>query len=260
MSRRDNVPSIVCIDAGWRNLAFVHICDGDWRHPRNWVREAIAPAKATESEVFDGIYQWATRNQDLLESADVIVLERQLHRRCIIINTVIRTLHHGKCIERNPNSVGKFHQLPLTRERKKKAAVAIVDVNVSIPRYYGGKLDDLADVMLLATEYLFRDFPITRIGWIADVTGEQGQRGKTRRSRDSGGSGGTSAEPRRAKAARIEVELRPWFCEPEPQAAPYQTAATGTATDGTGSRGYAASCPKWGDFSFSSVDLSGSDD
>lgn len=159
------VPSlIVAIDAGFRNLGVVAIRDGNWRQPAYWSRESLTHLKKpTEEALYHATYDWCQKHALLLDGADQIVLERQMHKKFVVINTVIRTLHHEKTVVVGPTTVGAFHRLPSTRAEKKLAGTALVKQNVAIP--LEGKQDDMADAMLMALWFLFREHPQTLEGW-----------------------------------------------------------------------------------------------
>lgn len=165
MLSQRKVPSlIVAIDAGFRNLGVVAIRNGNWREPAVWRRESLtALKKPSEEALYQAIYGWCNTNAALLQEADKIVLERQMHKKFIVINTVIRTLHHSKTVVIGPSTVGAFHRLPTTRAEKKLAGTELVEQNVPIP--LDGKQDDMADAMLMALWFLFQEHPETAEGW-----------------------------------------------------------------------------------------------
>lgn len=141
---------VCAVDAGTRNFAFC-VCDNTtWRKPLVWRKEDLwAPevgrrGKPTLNDVVDITVAWCNRNRELLDSCDVIVLENQMRKPFIVMNTVIHGLFHSKTKSVHPMTVGSYFGLPKTREPKKKATVELCRRYAFIPED-GSKPDDLAD-------------------------------------------------------------------------------------------------------------------
>ncbi len=146
---------VCAIDAGTRNFAFC-VCDNfSWRAPGFWKREDLwAPKpgrrqKPTLQDVIAITHAWCMRNRRMLEVCDVVVLENQIRKPFIAMNTVIQALHFAKTVIAHPMTVARFFDLPKQREPKKKATVALCKEHCDIPKS-NGKEDDLADAWMMA--------------------------------------------------------------------------------------------------------------
>jgi hypothetical protein len=156
---------VVGIDVGYVNNAMC-VIDGNSRKPKYWVNAPLIKGKFTEEKLKKAAYDWVKSPEikAWLDSADDIVLERQMMKKFEAVNNCIRFLYWEKTIELAPNTVGAYFKLPQDRASKKKAAVALVSVNV--PFVCKGKKDDLADAYLLATFGLFSKNPVLKEGWV----------------------------------------------------------------------------------------------
>lgn len=94
--------------------------------------------------------EWCDRNEAVLKSSDLVVLENQIRTPCIVLNAAIYARCFGRARVVHPMTVGAYWKLPTQREPKKAKAVEIVDTVTSggFPRTY--KRDDLADTFLMA--------------------------------------------------------------------------------------------------------------
>lgn len=157
---------IVGIDAGYVNFAYCLVDSDEPFRPVTWVNEPLFTGKFSEERLAREIYAWVTRPgiKAMLDSADAIVLERQMMKRFQAVNHCIRFRYFDKTIEKNPNSVGKDFALPTDRRSKKKAAVDLVACNCALP-IFKGKKDDLADAYLLAIHEVFLRQPQLKEGW-----------------------------------------------------------------------------------------------
>lgn len=142
---------VVGIDAGWKNLAICAIDYPNILRPSTWeLHQIMEPPYAREK--FMGAVQEFFEREDvkaLLESADHIVLEKQLQEKYACLNCKVRFAYWEKTVEVHPNSVGKKFGLALDRKTKKKEAVVLAQKNAVFPKRKGKK-DDLADAYLLA--------------------------------------------------------------------------------------------------------------
>lgn len=206
---------IVAIDAGYRNFAWISLVAGDWRHPLQWRKEDICPDASTPSvdALLGATVKWCDDNQPMLDDADAIVFERQIHRKYMVINAAIRSRWFGKTSEYSPSTVGKFFGLPGDRASKKKAAVNLVSRNLELPRMYKKK-DDLADAMLLAIYHASIHSQVE--GWRNVLSDEAKQtrsrdlpgpqlRGK-RPAASAGTIGASSSPARKPRTAKVEDE------------------------------------------------------
>lgn len=88
-------------------------------------------------------------NQAVLRMCDAVVLERQMRRAFVIMNTVISTFFHGRVRVVTPLKVSNFFHLPSTRSAKKAATIALAIKNgLQFPP--APKNDDLADAWMMA--------------------------------------------------------------------------------------------------------------
>ncbi len=149
---------VCAIDAGTRNFAWCIVDNNNWRDPLHWQREDLWVPRAgrrgtpTKDDIIDITVKWVNAHRALLDTCDLVVLERQMRVPYIIMNTVIHTSFYGKCEQVHPMTVGSFWKLPKKREAKKRAGVAVAQHFAEIPRAV--KTDDLADAWLMAVYYL----------------------------------------------------------------------------------------------------------
>ena len=147
-------PSVLGIDVGYKNFAYCFIRDGRWRKPLIWENISLFQGKYNEKKAFDALLSWTRKEQDMLRQADAIVLEKQMARKFVIMNTVIRTLFWQKCTEVSPLTISKDFHIPRERLAKKRAAIELASANASFPLGATAKKDDLADAYLLALWHL----------------------------------------------------------------------------------------------------------
>ncbi len=144
---------VCAIDAGTRNFAFCFMDNLDWRQPVNWRKQdlwAPMPKRATKPTLQDVIYityTWCMQNKTQLDECDSIVLETQLRKPFIVMNTVIQTLFYNKTVVVSPMTIAAYFKLPKTRDAKKAAGVALVQRYAVL---HGDKIDDLADAWMMA--------------------------------------------------------------------------------------------------------------
>lgn len=147
---------VVGIDAGYKNFSVCCLTTDNILRPLYWVNGPLFEGKYTEERMATEIYAWVTRDdiRQLLDSAEQIVLERQMVLKFQALNHCIRFRYFDKTVEVNPNTLGKFFNLPEDRRGKKKAAVDLVSANLPFP-VKTGKKDDYADSYLLAAYVIF---------------------------------------------------------------------------------------------------------
>jgi hypothetical protein len=175
---------VIGIDAGWKNLAVCVIDYPNILRPVHWELYQIMEAPFAR-EKFMGAVQDFFEREDIkkwLESADQIVLEKQLQEKYACLNCKVRFGYWEKTTEEHPSSVGKKFGLASDRQTKKKQAVVLAQKNSVFPKSKGKK-DDLADAYLLAVFGLHQlQKPIE--GW---------------KELDNGTDAGRSVAPKRAR-------------------------------------------------------------
>jgi len=147
---------VTAIDVGWRNFAWCTLDTAHLQQPLQWhVEDLWLPnpqrrRQPTKEDLMQIATEWCDRNEQVLRTSDVIVLENQIRTPCIVLNAAIYSRCHGKARVVHPMTVGAFWKLPTSREAKKARAVVIVDsiVRGNFPR--ASKRDDLADTYLMA--------------------------------------------------------------------------------------------------------------
>lgn len=149
---------VIGVDAGYTNFCVCGIDSEDPDHPYYWENRILFEGGFSEEKLVAAIYAWINlpHIKELLDQADVIVLERQMAMKFQAINHCIRFLYFNKTKEVSPMSVGAFYGLPKERRPKKKAAVDLVSEHVVLP-VKRGKKDDYADSFLLAMYELAGD-------------------------------------------------------------------------------------------------------
>ena len=177
---------VVGIDAGYVNFA---VCAIDTRQPSRpyyWVNEPLFTGQFSEERLVHAIYDWIKKDEikELLDNADVIVLERQMAMKFQAVNHCIRFLYFAKTVEYNTMTVGAYFGFPRERQKKKKAVVELIGKNVSTLAKKGKK-DDLADAYSLAIYHAFTKNLVSKEGWWIDgVSGTQSSGRRKRETRD----------------------------------------------------------------------------
>jgi hypothetical protein len=157
---------VVGIDVGWANLGSCALDLGrGWEDPIMWKNERILEGKMTEDLLREATFQWCKSNEETLQSATAIVLERQHQPPLRIMTAIIWTLYREKTRFVAPQTVGKRYGLRRIRKEKKQDAVALVKKNMRTRMPRQRKVDDLADAFLLAF-FGFEDFGGNTEGWI----------------------------------------------------------------------------------------------
>lgn len=143
--------SVVAIDPGFKNFAFVEILAARPKKPNIWKNIQLLKPPYTIERVSKAIYDWVTSDpiKLMLDLASVIVLEHQKTRKFDVIVNCIRFRYWEKTKVIHPNTIKSLYNLPSDRKEKKKATVLLVTGNVILP-IKKGKKDDLCDAYLLA--------------------------------------------------------------------------------------------------------------
>jgi hypothetical protein len=154
-----NYLQVAAIDVGYRNFACCILDNMTLRNPdpTTWKRYDLwAPKKGrrgkpTSDDLRTITRDWCLEHQHELAQCDVIVLERQMRKPFIIMNTVIWTIFADKVIIRHPMTVGTFWGLAKTREQKKADGVKTVLLNTRSDEFQNvpHKQDDMADTWLM---------------------------------------------------------------------------------------------------------------
>lgn len=147
---------VTAIDVGWRNFAWCTLDTAHLTEPLHWHVEDLWQPHPTRRKVPDLedlmriATEWCDRNEAVLRSSDLVVLEDQIRKPCIALNAAIFSRCFGRARAIHPMTIGAFWKLPTTREAKKAKAVMIAQqiTHDAFPRTY--KRDDLADTFLMA--------------------------------------------------------------------------------------------------------------
>jgi hypothetical protein len=212
---------VVGVDAGYVNFAVCMLSEGDFRRPVYWNNSPLFLGKFSKEKLASAVYEWITKPdiKAMLESADLIVLEKQFEPKYEAVNHCIRFRYWDKTTEVAPATMSKEFSLPMTRKEKKKAAVELVSRNAVFP-IKKGKKDDLADAYLLALRGLFSFTPKIKEG-VVGIGDESGARGRLRDSDKKKRAGGqvreaqlsrkrASARKSGSAASKTSAEARSW--------------------------------------------------
>lgn len=146
---------VLGIDIGYANLAYCMIDTRYHLRPTHWHCERVyfGGGQPTEDQLIAAMMNWCDVNDEMLQSAHAIVLERQLQDKFKLMNCVVQVRYFAKTFVRGACTVGARFGLPTKRGPKKKAAVALVKkLFTGLP--VRDKDDDLADAALLALYHL----------------------------------------------------------------------------------------------------------
>lgn len=168
---------VVGVDAGYVNFAICAIDSDNPEKPYFWVNEPLFKDNFSEEKLCQEIFKWINtpKIKNLLETADQIILERQMTMKFQAINHCIRFLYFGKTKEINPKTFAAFFGLPQTRKEKKKAAVEKVTSRVVLP-IKKGKKDDLCDAFLLAMVGILQSRIDLQRDWTKKIAMEPAQK------------------------------------------------------------------------------------
>jgi len=146
---------VCAVDVGYRNFAFCVLDSSgidtpvEWKHEDLWAPKPGRRGKPNKDDLVEITYAWCVRNRDLLATCDGIILENQMRKGFIVMNTVIRTYFHDKTRVVHPMTVGSFFKMPKTRVQKKEFGVLLAKEHM--PNWNcTTKADDLADAWLMA--------------------------------------------------------------------------------------------------------------
>ena len=147
--------SIVAIDVGYRNFAWIKIDKSSWIKPLIWRHEdwwAHQRGKPSRLDILQMTNRWIKTNHAYLKHATRIILERQLKIPFAVMNACIFS-HYPEQVEFvSPNTVGAFWSLPSRRKLKKARGIAVVrEHGLRFPD--ARKADDLADAWLMAMRH-----------------------------------------------------------------------------------------------------------
>ena len=153
---------VLGIDPGLRNLAFC-VLDAKGEAVCTGKEDIFAGREITVDGTYDAIVGWCDRNAAMLDDADVVVIERQfcnskfkLSACLLIMQTVLQTRSHGRCVLLHAMAVKRFYNTHAGKHAaNKRAAVKRALVLVPELSLTKGKLDDIADALLLAKYHFF---------------------------------------------------------------------------------------------------------
>jgi len=158
---------VCAIDPGTRNFSYCVVDNNNWREPLRWGKEDLwAPAagkrgKPTKEQVVGITHAWCDRNHAWLRECDIIMIEGQIRKQFIVMQTVIHALYYVKVRIVHPMTVGSFFRFPPTREEKKAATVRFVVRHATIPAT--DKQDDYADAWCMAVYCLIKRGAISKL-------------------------------------------------------------------------------------------------
>ncbi len=147
---------VTAIDVGWRNFAWCTLDTAHLTEPLHWHVEDLWEARPsrrktpTKEDLMQIATEWCDRNEPILRSSDLVVLENQIRTPCIVLNAAIFSRCYGRARVVHPMTVGAYWKLPTTRDAKKAKGIVIAQqiTRNAFPRVY--KRDDLADTFLMA--------------------------------------------------------------------------------------------------------------
>ena len=116
---------IIGFDAGYRNFAWVVYEDGVMTS-YNLLDMWPQGGRFTLDNMIHVTRMWVLSHRALLNSADYLVLERQMKKKFCVQNAIIRTLYDDKCILVHPLVLSNYFGLPKQRQAKKAATIEFV--------------------------------------------------------------------------------------------------------------------------------------
>ena len=157
---------VVGIDAGYVNFAMCFLDEKSMSKPVYWDNSPLFTGEFSQERLVQAIYAWINTPdiKAMLQTADWIVLEKQLVQKYQAVNYCIRFLYFAKTIEVAPATMSAYFKMAKTRKEKKKDAVALTASNSPF-WIKKGKKDDLADAYLLACYGIFQTNPKLFEGW-----------------------------------------------------------------------------------------------
>ena len=148
--------SVVAIDVGYRNFAWIKVDANSWDQPLIWRHEdwwTHRKGRPTRLDILRMTCRWIATNHVYLKNAKRIILERQLKIPFAVMNACIYAKFPDQCEFVSPNTVGAFWGLPSRRKPKKAAGINVVLAHgLTFPD--ARKADDLADTWLMAMRVL----------------------------------------------------------------------------------------------------------
>ena len=118
--------SIIGVDSGYRNLGWVvfeNYTVTSWHHTDLWPYRKGIPRL---DDIIGLTIAWIKAHKDKFERAKYIVLERQMKKKFIVQNTIIRAYFNDKVIMIHPLTMPKFYNIPTTRRDKKWATMQLM--------------------------------------------------------------------------------------------------------------------------------------
>lgn len=143
--------TVIGIDAGYANLSMCVLRGSRGvgvPHVLSWTNERISKA-GSEDAVFWATLSWMDKNEEILNAADHIVLERQMRSPFKEMNWMFRTRYSHKVTLVYPRTLSSKYSLSMKRAEKKRDTIKWVNNNIGAIAK-GVKSDDLADSALLA--------------------------------------------------------------------------------------------------------------
>lgn len=155
---------VIAIDVGIKNLG---LCVFDFRTNQfvHWERVSLVHSgRYVPANNVRYIKDLTARYAHYFENATEILVERQMRTNMRIIEAVFQTLYFDKCKVVSPRSVKLHYDLSTNNYRTNKAkavewAADFIEANPEsfapdVASAFAGKLDDLADALLLVCYYL----------------------------------------------------------------------------------------------------------
>jgi hypothetical protein len=144
---------VVAIDVGIKNLSYCAIQDG---RILEWSNVSLVEGTYRPSDSVHYVKRFTEAHADLLDAADVVVVEKQMRANMRIIESVLHALYYSKCKAVHARTIkARFGLSRPSYRLNKRAAVDYVAASVDQEpwiEYFqqSVKKDDLADSYLMA--------------------------------------------------------------------------------------------------------------
>lgn len=140
---------------GYANFAFCIVDTDNVEMPLLWEKRRLwhGRGKPTANDCYRAVMDWCKKYSKMLAMCDCIVLEQQMRAHFQVMNTAVRALYDAKAQVVSPKTIASYYKLPLKREAKKAATIALIRKRFgehAAPLDEHKKNDDLADAALLA--------------------------------------------------------------------------------------------------------------
>lgn len=146
----------LAIDIGYRNFSWIVLDNLRPLTPRVWNVEDLwvnQRKKPTRSDIYKVLRLWCARNHAQLEMAHSIVIESQMRKLYIAMESFLVGKYSNKTTTVHPKSICSFWNLPGKREAKKQATIDLCkSLDLQFPA--ANKFDDLADTFVIAARQL----------------------------------------------------------------------------------------------------------